>query len=78
MLPLTKGPVTAVLAGLSAGAILFLAITPALRPLLGQTPLNPSLIAAAVFLLAGVAAIAVAVPARKVQNVEPAVLLRQE
>ena len=78
MLPLTKGPITAVLDGLRAGAMLLLAITPALRPLLGQTPLNPSLIAAAVFLLAGVAATAVALPTRKAQYVEPAVLLRQE
>ncbi len=78
LLHIAKRPVTAVLAGLCAGAVFGIALAPILKPFLGDAPPSPWLVAAAVFLLTLIASAAFALPAIRARKLEPAALLRQE
>ena len=77
MLRIASRPVKSIIAGLATGIVLLRALTPALRPPLGDTPPSPRLLGvllAASAALLGVIA-AAALPAGKARKLEPAALL---
>ncbi len=78
VLHVSRGPILAVIAGFGGGAVLLLAMAPMMRPLLSDQHASPPLIIGSVFLLALVAAVAVAIPATKTRRLEPSALLRQD
>jgi ABC-type antimicrobial peptide transport system permease subunit len=78
VLRVSRGPILAVIAGLSGGAILLLAMAPQIRPLLIDLQLKPVVVIGSAGLLAFVAGVAIAIPAVRTRRLEPAALLRQD
>ncbi|HUP59563.1 MAG TPA: FtsX-like permease family protein [Thermoanaerobaculia bacterium] len=69
----------AMLLGLGAGLVLSLACGPVLRAYLyGLSPLDPTAYGMVTLLLAGAAALATVVPARRACRVDPALTLRED